>query len=62
MALYQGLPHSVLGIELSQVIQLGTVKYDALTPEERQQVDSHGLVSKEDGQMLLQSLVPSLVP
>jgi protein phosphatase len=58
VALYRGLPHSVLGIELSYAIQLGTVKYDALAPPQQQQVDAHDLVSKEEGQALLQSLVP----
>ena len=62
VALYRGLPNTVLGVELSHAIQLGTVKYDALTPLEQQQIDSHELVGKEDGQMLLQSLVTPPVP
>jgi len=60
VALYRGLPSAVLGMDLSHAIQLGTVRYDALTSLEQQQVDSHKLVGKEDGQMLLQSLVPQL--
>jgi serine/threonine protein phosphatase PrpC len=60
VALYRGLPHTVLGIDLSYAIQLGPTKYDALTPAEQQQVDSHNLISKDEGQMFLQSLVPQL--
>ena len=60
VALYRGLPTSVLGIDLSSVVQLGTAKYDSLTPYAKQRVDSHELVSEEEGQALLGSLGPQL--
>jgi PPM family protein phosphatase len=56
VALYRGLPTSVLGIDLSSVIQLGTARYDSLSPYDKQKVDSHNLVSEEEGQALLGSL------
>ena len=30
VALYQGLPATLLGIQLSSVVELGTVSYDSL--------------------------------
>ena len=56
IALYRGLPESVLGIDLSSAVKLGTKNYDSLTAAEKLQVDSHRLVSEEEGQMLLGSL------
>lgn len=56
VALYHGLPGSVLGIDLSSVIQLGGVSYDSLAPYLQVRVDAHDLVSKEEGQLFLQSL------
>ena len=58
VALYRGLPASVLGIDLSSVVQLGTATYDSLTSYEKQKVDSHSLVSEEEGQTFLGSLGP----
>jgi serine/threonine protein phosphatase PrpC len=56
VALYRGLPASVLGIDLSSVVQLGKANYDSLTVYEKQQVDSHSLVSEEEGQKFLGTL------
>ena len=49
---------SVLGIDLSRVVQVGAASYDSLTPYEQQRVDSHSLVSEEEGQNFLGSLGP----
>ena len=56
VALYQGLPATVLGIPLSSVVELGTVSYDSLAAYQQERVDAHDLVGKEDGQAFLQGL------
>ena len=56
VALYRGLPATVLGIQLSSVIERGTVRYDSLTDDQRKQVDAHGLIGKEEGQAFLRGL------
>ncbi len=56
VALFNGLPFSVLGVDLSSVYQLSTVQYESLTPYQREQVDSHDLLSKEEGQQFLRTL------
>jgi serine/threonine protein phosphatase PrpC len=56
VALFNGLPASVLGIDLSSVYELSTVQYESLTPYQRGQVDSHDLLSKTDGQQFLRTL------
>jgi protein phosphatase len=58
VALYRGLPGSVLGIDLSSPVELGTVTYDSLAPYLRERIDTHDLVSKEDGQLFLRTLGP----
>ncbi|MFH0916591.1 MAG: Stp1/IreP family PP2C-type Ser/Thr phosphatase, partial [bacterium] len=56
VALYHGLPASVVGIALSSVIERGTAAYDSLAPYLQARVDTHDLVSKEEGQLFLRSL------
>jgi PPM family protein phosphatase len=56
VALYRGLPGSFLGIDLSSVVQLGTVDYQALAPYLRERVDAKELISKEEGRAFLESL------
>jgi protein phosphatase len=56
VALYQGLPTALLGIHLSSVVELGTVGYDSLAAYQRERVDSHDLVGKEEGQAFLRGL------
>lgn len=60
VALYRGLPGSVLGVELSSVVRLGTAKYDSLSAYDKQRVDSHRLVSEDEGRSLLETLGPQL--
>ncbi len=60
VALYRGLPSSVLGVDLSRVVQVGTVKYDTLTPYQQQKVDAHSLLSEEEAQGFLATLDESL--
>ena len=56
VALYQGLPATLLGIHLSSVVELGTVSYDSLADYQRERVDAHDLVGKEEGQAFLRGL------
>ncbi|MBN1320809.1 MAG: Stp1/IreP family PP2C-type Ser/Thr phosphatase [Thermoleophilia bacterium] len=56
VALYRGLPGSLLGITLSSVVQFGTVEYQSLAPHLRERVDTHDLVSKEEGRAFLETL------
>jgi PPM family protein phosphatase len=56
VALFHGLPASFLGIDLSGVIEQGSVAYDSLAPYVKSRVDAHDLVSKEEGQRFLRSL------
>ena len=56
VALYQGLPATILGINLSSVVELGTVRYDSLAPYQQQRVDAHELVAKQAGKDFLAGL------
>jgi len=56
VVLYRGLPGSVLGIDLSEVVDQGSVSYDSLAQHLQQRVDAHDLVSKEEGQLFLRTL------
>jgi serine/threonine protein phosphatase PrpC len=56
VALYRGLPGTVLGISLSSVIEEGTVAYASLAPYVQSRVDAHDLVTKEEGQLFLRTL------
>lgn len=56
VALYNGLPASPLGMELSSVVELGTAVYDTLPSYVQERIDAHELTSKEEGQKYLRSL------
>jgi protein phosphatase len=56
VALYNGLPASILGMELSSVVELGTAVYDTLPSYVQERIDAHELTSKEEGQKYLRSL------
>jgi PPM family protein phosphatase len=56
VALYQGLPATLLGIHFSSVVELGTVTYDSLAAYQQERVDAHDLVGKEEGQAFLRGL------
>jgi protein phosphatase len=56
VALFHGLPGSVLGYELSSVVEQGSVAFSALSPYMQERVNAHDLVSKEEGQRFLRSL------
>ena len=56
VALFQGLPASILGIDLSSVIEMGAAARDSLAPHLQARVDAHDLISKEEGQLFLRTL------
>lgn len=56
LALFNGLPGTVLGIELSSVIEEGRVPYSVLQPSVQAQVNAHAHVTKEEGQRFIRSL------
>lgn len=57
VALYQGLPGSILGIDLSQRIEQSAVSYSSLAQSVKSQIDAHKLVTKEEGQRFIRTLV-----
>jgi len=56
VALFRGLPVSILGIDLSAVVEVGTVARDSLAPHLQARVDAHDLIGKEEGQLFLRTL------
>ena len=56
VALFRGLPASILGMDLSSVVEVGTVAHDALAPHLQARVDAHDLIGKQEGQLFLRSL------
>jgi len=56
LALYNGLPGSILGVRLSSVVEQGRVPYSVLQPSVQAQVDAHTHVTKEEGQRFIRSL------
>jgi serine/threonine protein phosphatase PrpC len=56
VALFNGLPASILGLELSSMIEQGTVAYDSLPSYIQARIDAHELTGKEEGQRYLRSL------
>ena len=56
VALFRGLPVSILGIDLSSVVEVGTVARDSLASHLQARVDAHDLIGKEEGQLFLRTL------
>ena len=56
VALYRGLPVDILGIELSSVVEQGTVDFESLSDYEQARVQKHDLVSEEEGEQFLHAL------
>ena len=56
VALYHGLPATLLGLHLSSVVEVGTVAYGSLPDYQRQRVDAHDLVGKDTGRAFLRGL------
>lgn len=56
VALYQGLPHTVLGIELFTLVEVGAAPYSTLEPHLKTRIDAHEVTTKEEGQRFLRGL------
>lgn len=56
VALYQGLPHTVLGIELFTLVEVGTTAYSTLEPHLKARIDANEVTTKEEGQRFLRGL------
>lgn len=56
VALYNGLSGSILGIDLSSVIEESTVAYESLPLHIQAHIDAHEITSKKEGQRYLRTL------
>lgn len=56
VALYRGLPEEFLGIEFSSLVEISPVEYDSLSLHKKTRVDAHGLVDKEQGELMMDAL------
>jgi hypothetical protein len=56
VVLYRGMPYSVVGIDLYQPVETGTIAYSALGAYLKTRVDSHDLVTKQEGQNFIRGL------
>jgi serine/threonine protein phosphatase PrpC len=56
VALYQGLPHSILGVQMFSLVELAGTPYAALASYVQGRIDSHELTTKEEGQRFIRSL------
>jgi len=57
VALFQGMPHSVLGIQLYRLVEEGPVLYEQLDEYVKRRVDSRELTTKEEGQQFIRNLI-----
>jgi serine/threonine protein phosphatase PrpC len=56
VALYRGLPEEFLGVEFSSLVEISIVKYESLSLHKKTRVDAHRLVSKEQGELMMDAL------
>jgi PPM family protein phosphatase len=56
VSLYQGLPYKVLGMELYDLVEVGSAEYGELGDHLQSRVDSRELVTKEEGRRFVRSL------
>ncbi len=56
VALYKGMPYTVLGYELFSVIETAPALYADLAPHLKQRVETHDLLTKEEGQRFIRGL------
>lgn len=56
VALYRGMPYAVIGVELYSVEEVGARRYEELDRETREEIDTHDLTTKEDGQRFIRDL------
>jgi PPM family protein phosphatase len=56
VALFHGMPHSILGWQMYSLVEVGGAAYASLNEYLKARVDTHELVSKEEGQQFVRSL------
>jgi PPM family protein phosphatase len=56
VALYQGLPHTILGVQMFSLVELAGTPYATLASYLQGRIDSHELTTKEEGQRFIRSL------
>lgn len=56
VALYNGMPYSVFGFEFYSVVEKAPAVYAELAPHLKQRVDTHDLLTKEEGQRFIRGL------
>lgn len=57
VALYHGMPNTFLGWRMYSLVEVGSIPYASLEQHLKDRVDTHELVSKEEGQQFVRSLV-----
>jgi PPM family protein phosphatase len=56
VALYHGMPHTILGWTMYSLVEVGGAAYAGLDEYLKARIDTHELVSKEEGQLFIRSL------
>jgi serine/threonine protein phosphatase PrpC len=56
VALYHGMPQTVLGWRMYRLVEVGNTSYASLEQHLKDRVDAHGLLSKEEGQQFVRGL------
>lgn len=56
VALFNGVPYELFGLELYDVVEVTRAEYDAQADHLQERIDSHELVSKEEGQRFIRRL------
>jgi hypothetical protein len=56
VALFRGMPYRVLGVTLYEPVEVSPVRYDGLDEYLRIRVDSHELITKEEGLRFIRGL------
>jgi protein phosphatase len=57
VALFQGMPHTVLGVQLYRLVEEGPVLYEQLDDYVKRRVDAKELTSKQEGQQFIRNLI-----
>ena len=56
VALYHGMPHTFLGWRMYSLVEVGSTSYASLDQYLKDRVDTHALMSKEEGQQFVRGL------
>ncbi|MCZ7662821.1 MAG: hypothetical protein M5U22_07735 [Thermoleophilia bacterium] len=56
VALYRGMPYRVVGVTLYETVEVSPTRYDTLDDYLKARIDTHELVTKEEGQRFIRGL------